>query len=91
MEFKVGDEVWWFQSKTNQLTYFDKKKIIPGSIELVHDIITAIELKTPKNGLDDDLLICWCNTHKAGDIWGRTRQEAWDKLKKEIEMWGKLT
>ena len=74
MVFKVGDEVWWFKVG-RQCSYVYTRDLVPDSIELVHDIITCI---------DGDSLVCWHSTKDRADIWGKTRQEAWDRLKHSI-------
>lgn len=74
--FEIGDQVWWFRG--NQM---GSRKIILGTVELVHDVITDIQ---------DGLLMCWHSTLLPQNIWGKTRQEAWDRLKQDIEKWGPL-
>lgn len=81
-KFKVGDEVWWFKVRANGNSAYGMgycNNIDPDTIELVHDVVTDIQ---------DESLICWHGTHRAKEIWGKTRQEAWSRLKKEIEKWG---
>ncbi len=70
--FKKGDEVWWFQGKSTFGNADISKLIHPGTIELVHDIITDIS--------EDGSLICWYATRKAEHIWGKSREEAWERL-----------
>lgn len=80
--FKVGDEVWWFKVRSSGSSAFGMgytNHIDPDTIELVHDVITDIQ---------DETFICWHGTHRAKDIWGKSRKEAWSRLKKEIEKWG---
>ena len=81
MKFSVGDEIWWFQSKSRISELYMRSNIAPDTIELVHDVITDIQDKT---------LICWHGSHLASEVWGKTRQEAWDRLKREIEKWGSV-
>ncbi len=77
MEFNVGDEVWWFRCLGNG----HSKGIHPGSMELVHDVIKSI---------DEGRLYCWHSVHKSENIWGKSRQEAWENLKHDLEKWGKF-
>ncbi len=82
MDFKVGDEIWWFKVRAWGSSAFGMgytNTIDPGAIELVHDVITDIEGET---------LICWHGTHRAKEVWGKTRKDAWARLKTEIEKWG---
>lgn len=81
--YKIGDEIWWFQinQKDNGLNYGYHKALIPGEIDLIHDQIREIS---------DDVLVCWHCAKRKNEVWGRTRQEAWDKLKSEISKWGEL-
>ncbi len=83
LEFQVGDEVWWFKTKTKMegLTYGFSLNIPVNAIELVHDQIKEI---------DGDTLTCWHSTKRIEDIWGKTRFEAWSRLKEELEKWGAL-
>lgn len=53
----------------------------PGEIELVHDTIKEIK---------DGWLICWHAQKQPQDIWGKTRKEAWERLKADLEKWGSL-
>ncbi|HEV7424654.1 MAG TPA: hypothetical protein VGO21_05740, partial [Candidatus Paceibacterota bacterium] len=53
----------------------------PDSIELVHDII--------KDKPTDDGFICGFYTRvQASNVWGRTREEAFKRLKDALEKWG---
>lgn len=84
INFKVGDEVWWFKVRATDYSSFSmgySNIIPPDSLELVHDVITDIK---------DETLICWHGTHYPKEIWGKTRKEAWSRLKKEIGRWGEL-
>lgn len=84
MDFKVGDEVWWFTLKKHtdpSHLYGMSTTVSPGDIELVHDQIKEIK---------DDYLQCWHCCKKKSEIWGKTRFEAWSKLKDELEKWGAL-
>lgn len=83
MEFKIGDEVWWFKLKSSveSMAYSFSSAIRPGDIELVHDQVKEIK---------DDLLQCWHCCKRKEEIWGKSRFEAWENLKKEIEKWGAL-
>lgn len=76
--FKIGDEIWWFQAK-ERMSMYQLSRILPDTIELVHDVITDIK---------DDTLICWHGTHHPDSIWGKSRKEAWARLKTNIEKWG---
>lgn len=86
LDFKVGDEVWRFQSSQSRDSYRCEKyrfirNLCPGQIELVHDIVLSIE---------DDLLICQYETYGRNEVWGKSREEAFAKLKENLEQWGKL-
>jgi hypothetical protein len=81
LAFKVGDTVWWFQVRNSRELFTYNRLLLPDSIELVHDEVTCIA---------DGMLICWHGTHDPLDIWGKTRQQAWDRLKSSIEKWGDL-
>lgn len=83
MDFKVGDEIWWFKTKTKTegLTYGFSLNIPTGGIELVHDQIKEIQ---------GDMLQCWHCCRTKDEVWGKTRFEAWNKLKDELEKWGAL-
>lgn len=82
IDFKVGNEIWWFKNKYFfDAGYHFSSNIKPDGIELVHDVITEI------NG---DILTTWHGLHRKEDVWGNTRQDAWDRLKSSIEYWGKL-
>ncbi len=81
-ELKIGDEIWWFQCKSRTSDfYYMRSSIPPDTLELVHDVVTDIK---------DNTIICWHGTHKPEEIWGKTRQEAWSRLKNEIEKWGAI-
>jgi hypothetical protein len=80
MDFKIGDQIWWFQAK-ERLSMYQLSKISPDTITLVHDVVTDIV---------EDLLVCWHGTHNPKEIWGKSRKEAWDRLKNELEKWGSL-
>jgi hypothetical protein len=82
MDFKVGDEIWWFKIRTNASSGFSlgySNHLTPDQIELVHDVVTDVQ---------DGTLICWHGSHSPKDIWGKSRQEAWARLKTETEKWG---
>lgn len=81
MTFKPGDEVWWFQTEIPVNNFYMKKMLKPDSIKLVHDIVKKIT---------GDILICEFSSHFVEDIWGKSRLDAWTRLKKELEKWGKL-
>lgn len=83
MDFKVGDEAWWFKVKTKSVGFGMgyHSHLTPDELELVHDVVTDIQ---------DDVLICWHGSHSPKDIWGKTRKEAWARLKSSIEKWGPL-
>ena len=81
LNFKVSDEIWWFQCKNRITDGYGSRNIMPETIELVHDVVTDIR---------EDILICWHGTHKREEIWGKSRFEAWERLKNEIEKWGAL-
>lgn len=76
-EFKVGDEVWWFQRNDERIGSY----LWPGTIDLIHDYIKEIK---------DKEIICWHGRLSANQIWGKSRFEAWTRLKDELEKWGKL-
>lgn len=78
MDFKVGDEIWWFRDAFSQSC---AAMIYPGDIELVHDTIKEIKAHN---------LIFWHCTLQANHVWGKTRKEAWARLKSDIEKWGSL-
>ena len=83
-QFKIGDEIWWFKLRTNASSGFSmgySTSLPPDAIELVHDVITDIK---------EDALICWHGTHYEKDVWGKSRKEAWARLKNEIAKWGVL-
>lgn len=82
--FKVGDEIWWFQinQKDHGLSYGFHKALLPGELDLIHDQIREID--------KDGILICWHCAKKTHEVWGKTRQEAWDKLKDFLSKWGEL-
>lgn len=82
--YKVGDEIWWFQinqGKDNGLNYGYHKALNPGELDLIHDQVREIS---------DNVLICWHCAKRKDEVWGKTRQEAWDRLKSEISKWGEL-
>ena len=81
MTFKKGDEIWWFQSKKRADNYLMCFHITPDTIELVHDVVTDIQ---------DNILICWHGSHNVAEVWGKSRQEAWNRLKNELTKWGEL-
>lgn len=81
MKFKKGDEIWWFQCKSRNNDYYMRSNLPPDTLELVHDVITDIQ---------GDTLICWHGSHNVAEIWGKSRFEAWNRLKNEIEKWGAL-
>ena len=86
MDFKVGDEVWWFKVNTpNPSSYGYHLNLSPGEIELVHD-----QIKEIKEDDENVLLVCWHCHKRSNDVWGKTRQEAWNKLKENMEQWGAL-
>jgi len=78
-QFKKGDEMWWFV-----VNYRDSasKNLLPDSIDLVHDLVTE-DSSGPFIKGDFGF-----KPHES--IWGKSRQEAWDRLKAHIEKWGKL-
>jgi hypothetical protein len=79
-DYKVGDEVWWFKVKfENYLEYLVNIKV--DNIQLVHDIVTKVS---------DDEITCFHVRLNPSNIWGKSRQEAWNKLKETLEVWGKL-
>ena len=80
LNYEVNDEVWWFKigPQAGCMYSFTLK---PGDIELVHDTIKEIK---------DGWLICWHSQKKPSDVWGKTREEAWQTLKAQIEKWGVL-
>jgi hypothetical protein len=79
-DYKIGDEVWWF--KASAIGNHTAWGLVPGKVELVHDVITQI--------IDDDTIVCHFGIHKKNDIWGKTRPEAFSRLKEDLEKWGKL-
>ena len=84
LTFKIGDEIWWFKVRSKNHSSFGlgyNSQLSPDEIELVHDVITDIQ---------DDTLICWHGSHHPRDVWGKSRSEAWSRLKKEIEKWGSV-
>jgi hypothetical protein len=80
LNYEVNDEVWWFKigQQAGCLYSFALK---PGDIELVHDTIKEIK---------DGMLICWHTQKRPSDVWGKTRNEAWATLRRNLEHWGKL-
>lgn len=82
--YKIGDEIWWFQvnQKDHGLSYGYQKALNPGEIDLIHDQIREID--------KDGILICWHCAKRPDEVWGKTRQEAWDKLKGFLSTWGEL-
>lgn len=77
-DYKVGDEIWWFKYDSHELY---TTNLMPGKIELVHDVIKEIK---------DGHLYCWHSSKKPHEVWGKSRKEAWAKLKSHIEKWGSL-
>lgn len=75
-DFKIGDEIWWFKS------HDIVSRLCRSKVWLVNDIITKIN--------DSYVETFHTRVVDANEIWGRTRQEAWNNLKSEIEQWGKL-
>lgn len=59
-----------------------KKSIKPKELDLIHDQIREIN--------NDGVLICWHCAKTPDEIWGRTRQEAFERLKIELNKWGEL-
>lgn len=79
-DFKIGDEIWWFQA-TNSNKFCHTNKITADGIELVHDIVHQIR---------NNLLFSYFGIYEPQYIWGKTREEAWLRLKSNIENWGKF-
>lgn len=81
--FKIGDEIWWFQVNcpNGGVSYGYQRALNPGQLHLVHDHIREIQ---------DDILVCWHCAKRVDEIWGKSRQDAWDTLKRETEKWGAI-
>lgn len=77
LDFKVGDEVWWFQGSLETYT----GHIAPDELDLIHDVVKNI-----KNGR----IYCFHGSHDPKAIWGKSRKEAWKRLKSRVEEWGEL-
>jgi hypothetical protein len=80
-DYKIGDQVWWFQTRAPMVSFASNYSLRPDSLELVHDVITDIQ---------DGRLICWHGTHCPLEVWGKSRKEAWNRLKSKLEKWGQL-
>lgn len=81
IDFKIGDEIWWFKIRNKNDSMGYCFNLSPGDIELVHDQIKEI---------NNESLICWHCVRYAEGVWGKSRQEAWSNLKKDLEKWGHL-
>jgi hypothetical protein len=85
MEFKIGEEIWWFRidSNGNELRspYF---AVGLNNIELVHDIV-----KKDSSANDEQVCGFYTIIYKTY-ICGKTRQEAFNSLKQYLEKWGPL-
>lgn len=81
LNYEIGDEVWWFKINDTQGVMYHLA-LAPGQIELVHDTIKEFK---------EGRLVCWHTTKSPSEVWGKTRQEAWDRLKSELEKWGSLS
>ena len=86
-DYKIGDEFWWFQinlpSDINKLCA-RSLSISAGDIELVHDVVKTNLHET------DDFIEGFFGLRHIDDIWGKTREEAFQKLKEHFEKWGKF-
>ena len=69
--FKPGSEVWWFQITEKGL---HGQKVPRDCLELVHDVVTKVE-----NGI----IYCLYGPLLEKNILGKTRDEAWNRLKKD--------
>lgn len=78
-KFKKGDEVWWFVVKHQHNV---SNNLWPDSLDLVHDIV--------EEDSDGPYVKCSFGFRPDESIWGKSRQEAWDRLKTHVEQWGKL-
>lgn len=76
-DFKIGETVWWF----NSINTLYSHGIKPCDIDLVHDIIKEIK---------NNELICFHKNIPLEMVWGKTRKEAWNRLKQHIEKWGNV-
>lgn len=78
-DYKIGDEIWWF---INELGGPPNCDMNPEKMHLVHDEIREIT---------GNFVSCWHKKNLQIDhIAGKSRKEAWETLKSNIEKWGKL-
>lgn len=87
MELKRGEEFWYFH--INSL-YLNTEKFTPTighyNIDLVHDVVLSVEVfprETIVFGEHGSRLL-------ISQVAGKTRDEAFGRLKDNLEMWGKF-
>lgn len=77
-DLKVGDEIWYFQTKEGNSF---NRAVKPGEIQLVSDIIVEIV---------EDYFIFFHGHLRKDKVWGKTRMDAWCRLKEDIGQWGSI-
>lgn len=81
LNYFIGDDIYWFKISSEGYSQLYTNSILPGHIELVHDSIKEIK---------DGNLCCWHTTKRPHEIWGKSREEAWETLKQQLQQWGAL-